>query len=113
MYSLLFVYYYLMFDLTFNLSFLLIFKKTFYHSPKLYHPQPLVKERRLSISVFNYIHHVFLVALHTESRKEINKTSSKQFTCHIFLLNILNFSLMFDLSLQVLKGDTCRSHSST
>ena len=28
-------------------------------------------------------------------------------------LNILNSSLMFDLSLQVLKGDTCRSHSST
>lgn len=32
---------------------------------------------------------------------------------HIFLLNILNSFLMFDLSLQGLKGDTCRSHSST
>lgn len=42
--------YYPMFDLTFtfNFPFLLISKTRFYHSPKLYHPQPLVNERTLS-----------------------------------------------------------------
>ena len=39
------VFYYLMFDLTFTFSFLLISKTRFYHSPKLYHPQPLANER--------------------------------------------------------------------
>ena len=42
------VYYYLMFDLTFTFSFLLILKTHFYHSPKWYRPQPLVNERTLS-----------------------------------------------------------------
>ena len=40
--------YYLMFDLTFTISFLLILKTLFYHSHKLYHPQPLANERTLS-----------------------------------------------------------------
>lgn len=44
----LFVYYFLMFGLTFTFSFLLILKTRFYHPPKLYHPQPLVNERTLS-----------------------------------------------------------------
>ena len=48
MYSSLFVYYYLMFDLTFIFSFLLILKTRFYHSPKLYHPQLPANERTLS-----------------------------------------------------------------
>ena len=48
MYSSLFVYYYLMFDLTFIFSFLLILKTRFYHSPKWYRPQPLANEKTLS-----------------------------------------------------------------
>ena len=46
--SSLFVCYYLMFDLTFTFSFLLNLKTYFYHSPKLYRPQPLANERTLS-----------------------------------------------------------------
>ena len=42
------VFYYLMFDLTFTISFLLILKTHFYHSPKWYRPQPLANERTLS-----------------------------------------------------------------
>ena len=56
MYSSLFAYYYLMFDLTFTFSFLLVLKTHFYHSFKWYQHQPLANERTLSISVFNYIH---------------------------------------------------------
>ena len=40
----LYVYYYLMFDLTFTFSFLLIKKLIFYHSPKLYRTQATVNE---------------------------------------------------------------------
>ena len=36
-----------MFDLTFTFSFLLILKTLFYHSSKLYHPQPPANDRTL------------------------------------------------------------------
>lgn len=48
MYSSLFAYYYLLFDLTFTFSFLLISKTYFYHSLKLYHSQAPANERTLS-----------------------------------------------------------------
>ena len=64
---------------------------------------------------FDYIHLLYFKKgrLHTKSRKVAYKISPRHFTCHnYFLLKIPNSFLMLDFSLQVLKGDTCHSHSS-
>ena len=72
-YSSLLVYCYLMFDLTFTFSFLLILKTRFYHSPKWYRPQPLVNERTLSnnplFNTRNYTLHYLLINFAANSKK--------------------------------------------